>query len=203
MAHSSELRWAEAAARVAGASEMMIGILADAERVYQELLEAYNYAGGTDQDFGDLLFLDTYPQRLQDGTQATITVDVAAGVVSNPIVTEAGSGYTNGVGFTVTLTTTSGGGDGLAELTYDVVDGAITNVAVSAGGSTYDNGTAVSVTDLAAPANQVPETQANTAEVAQVTDLRLAIQALHELHQTADNVVTAQGDRYAAMRRMS
>ena len=48
-----------------------------------------------------------------------------------------------------------------------------------------------------------PETQANTEEVAKVQDAFDAITALHELYQAASNVVVAQEDRLAQIRRMT
>lgn len=56
MAHSSEMRWAEAAQKVANAASLTIDSLNIAENSYQELLEVYNYAGGTDQTMADMLF---------------------------------------------------------------------------------------------------------------------------------------------------
>ncbi len=49
----------------------------------------------------------------------------------------------------------------------------------------------------------VLDTQANTDEVAKATDLVNAVTAMHELYQAANNVVTAQEDRFAQLRRMS
>lgn len=52
--------------------------------------------------------------------------------------------------------------------------------------------------------NPVPITGTATAEqVAMIADLRAAIQAMHQLYEAADNVVTAQADRIALLRRMS
>ncbi len=44
---------------------------------------------------------------------------------------------------------------------------------------------------------------ANSEEVARVTDLKAAIQALHQLWQTMTNVAVTQADRAALLRRMS
>ena len=49
----------------------------------------------------------------------------------------------------------------------------------------------------------VLDTEANAAEVTKATDLINAVTAMHELYQAADNVVVAQEDRFAQMRRMS
>lgn len=113
MAHSSELRWQGAADAVASQAFQTLRALNDAEQTYQDLLEAYTYAGGTDQAFADLLFQE---------------------VNGNP--------------------------DPIADT-------------------------------------------ATAEQVALVADLSLAIQALHELYQAADNQVVAQEDRLTQLRRMS
>lgn len=52
-------------------------------------------------------------------------------------------------------------------------------------------------------ANQLFEVTAAPAEqIAKVTDLRLAITALHELYQAMTNVAISQADRTAPLRRM-
>ena len=85
-----------------------------------------------------------------DGSNASLTVDVAATAVTAVTVVDGGVGYTDGVGFTVLLTTTAGGGNGLAEITYDVVSGVVGNASVSVAGSTYDDGAGQAVTDFPA-----------------------------------------------------
>lgn len=113
MSHSSQLRWQNAAQDVTTSAAQTLRAIVDAEEIYQDLLEAYNYAGGSDQAFADLLFQD-------------------------------------------------------------------------------DNGNPDPITDTA-----------TAAQVAIVTDLRLAIQSLHELYQAMNNVAVAQEDRAARLRRMS
>lgn len=103
MAHSSELRWQGAADAVASQANQILKALVDAEQTYQDLLEAYTYAGSTDQLFADLLV---------DGT-------------------------------------------------------------------------------------------ATTEEVAKATDLRLAIQAMHDLYLAADNTTVPVEDRLTKLRRMA
>ena len=49
----------------------------------------------------------------------------------------------------------------------------------------------------------VLDTEANAVELAKTTDLIAAITASHEIYQAANNVVTAQEDRLAQLRRMS
>ena len=49
----------------------------------------------------------------------------------------------------------------------------------------------------------VLDTEANAAEVSKATDLINAVTAMHELYEAANNVVIAQEDRFAQLRRMS
>lgn len=111
MAHSSDLRWEQAANQVSARAAQTLAELREAEEVYQELLEAYNFAGGTDQLFADQLFVNEILAR--------------------------------------------------------------------------------------------SETTANAEEVSKVTDLRLAITALHQLYQCLTNVAVTQADRATNLRRMS
>ena len=211
-AHTSSKRWyrTQTAEVNFGVSDKVQEIckevlkaLLHGEESYQEMLELVAFINGTDQDLADQLFKEVWQARTQPGTQAVLEVDVVAGVVSNPVVTEAGSGYSDRVASTVLLATTAGGGDGLAELTYDVINGAITNVTVSAGGSTYGNGTGVAVTDFPAPSLEVPETEANATELGMVVDAKAAVTSIHELYQALTNQTVSQEDRISALRRMS
>ena len=76
MAHSSELRWQGAADAVASQAFQTLRALNDAEQTYQDLLEAYNYAGGTDQLFADLLYADVIESEARNPAEAT-TEEVA------------------------------------------------------------------------------------------------------------------------------
>ena len=211
-AHTSSKRWyrSQTAEVNLGISDEVQEIcqevlqaLLHGEESYQEMLELVAFINGTDQDLADQLFKEIWQARTQPGTQAVLEVDVVAGIVSNPVVTEAGSGYIEGVGRTILLGTTAGGGNGMAELTYDVVAGSIANVTVSAGGATYDNGTGVAVTDFSVPQNQVPETEANATELGMVVDAKAAVTSIHELYQALTNQTVSQEDRMSALRRMS
>jgi len=211
-AHTSEKRWYRnqnpngnegLSNKVQEISEQVLAALMHGEEAYQEMLELVAFINGTDQDLADQLFLEKWQARKGPGTQAVVEVDVAAGVVSSPVVTEAGSGYISGDAYTLFLITSAGGGDGLAELTYDVVDGSVTNVTVAAGGSTYDNGTGVAVTDFHAPENPVAETQASATELEMVLDAKAAVTSIHELYQALTNQAVAQEDRISDLRRMS
>jgi hypothetical protein len=180
----------------------MIIALDNSKTAYNELQELYAFVGGTVQLLADQLFYEDWSARSTQGVQAVITVDVVGNAVENPTVTVAGTGYTDGTGFTLNLVLTAGGGDGTAELTYDVVSGAVTNPSVSVAGDTYNNGTDITVQETPA-AGQVFETEANSVELGKAQDLFDAITALNELYGAADNLVTAQEDRFSQLRRMS
>jgi len=210
--HTSEKRWRRnqnATFGNVGVSELasnlckeMISALDNAKTGFNELQEMYVFAGSTVQGLADQLFLEDWEARSVQGTQAVITVDVVSNAVENPTVTVAGTGYTDGTGFTLNLVLTAGGGDGTAELTYDVVSGAVTNPSISVAGTTYNDGTDITVQETPA-AGQVFETEANAAELAKTQDLFDAITALNELHNAADNVAVVTEDRFSQLRRMS
>lgn len=180
----------------------MVAALDNSKTAFNELSELYAFAGGTVQLLADQLFFEDWSPRSAIGVQTVITVDVVGGVVQNPIVAVAGTGYTDGTGFTLNLVLTAGGGDGAAELTYDVSSGAVTNPSISIAGTTYNNGTGITVQETPTP-GQVFETQANSVELGKTQDLFNAITALNELHGAADNLATAQEDRFSQLRRMS
>lgn len=65
MAHSSESTWASAADAVSLSALSVITELNRAEETYRDLLEVYNYAGGTDQGLANLLFgVDPAPPEM-------------------------------------------------------------------------------------------------------------------------------------------
>lgn len=210
--HTSEKRWRRnqnVTFGNAGVSELasqvcaqMIAALDSGKTAFNELQELYVFSGSTVQGLADQLFQEDWQARSSQGTQAVITVAVSAGAVTTPVVTVAGTGYTDGTGFTLLLVLTAGGGDGTAELTYDVVSGAVTNPSISVAGATYNDGTNIVVQETPT-AGQVFETEANAEELAKAQDLFDAITALNELHGAASNLVTTQEDRFTQLRRMS
>lgn len=202
MKHTSEIRWEDVKNEASPTAAQIKEALIQGEETYQELLELYQYAGSTAQGLADQLFKETWEGRSTPGTQAVITVDVAAGVVATPAVDTAGTGYPNGTGYTLVLTLTAGGGDAGAVLSYDVVAGAITNVAVVDGGTTYNDGTNTTVLEVPTP-GVIEDTQANATEVSMAQDAIDAMTAIHQLFQAADNVAVTQSDRLTALRRMS
>jgi hypothetical protein len=211
-AHTSEKRWyqdqnpngnAGLSLRVQQISQKVLEALLDGEEAYKEMLELVAFINGTDQDLADQLFLEKWQARGVAGEQAVIEVDVTSGEVSNPVITTAGTGYSDGTGYSVVLAASAGGGDGLATLIYNVIGGAVTSVIVSVAGSTYDDGTGIVVTEMPLPQNQVPETEANATELNMVVDAKAAVTSIHELYQALTNQTVAQEDRIAALRRMS
>lgn len=211
--HTSEKRWRRNQNPLfgnAGVSELasqvctqMIAALDSSKTAFNELQELYNFAGGTIQGLADQLFREDWEVRSTPGVQSVLTVDVdSAGIVSNPVVTVAGTGYTNGIGFTLTLVLTAGGGDGTAELTYDVVAGSMTNPSITIVGATYNLGTDIVVQETPVP-GVIFETQANSNELAKAQDLFNAITALNEIYGAANNQITTTEDRFSELRRMS
>ncbi|KKN66731.1 hypothetical protein LCGC14_0468420 [marine sediment metagenome] len=208
--HTGEKRWDQNQFGDEGVGNMIkqsvsqvLAVLLEAESIYQELLELWQFAGGTDQQVADQLFKDVYKTRRQTGIPAIIEVDIVGGVVSNPVIINAGTGYANGVGFSILLVATAGGGDGLAQIIYDVVLGSIVNAVVAVSGSTYTNGVSITVVDLLVPTDTVPETQASSDEIDMVIDAKDTAQAVHELYQALTNVAVAQANRIATLRRMT
>lgn len=78
MAHSGEARWAHAAGLVALSSAQTIQALNQAEETYKDLLEVYNYAGGSDQAMADLLF-DASPA---DASSVALVADLRAAITA-------------------------------------------------------------------------------------------------------------------------
>lgn len=89
-------------------------------------------------------------QVVSTGTTARLDVDVVGGVVTSVNVVNGGSLYQDGT-FTLLLTSTAGGGDGLAEISYNVINGSVVSAVVNAGGSTYNDGTGIIITEFPAP----------------------------------------------------
>lgn len=206
-AHTSEKRWYRdqnpngndsIADQVQEHARVIIHELNRAEAMFAEMQELYSYVGSTMQGLADQLFKEKWEQRLEQGVDAVVTVDVVAGAITAAAITTAGTGYTNGTGFTLNVA----GGDGNGIISYDVVNGSVTNVAVDAAGATYSDGLGQTVTNFPT-AGLTPETQANATELAMTQDAFNAVTAMHELYQAMTNVAVVQEDRLAQLRRMS
>lgn len=63
--HTSELRWADVAQTASEVAGGLVEQIQRGEEKYQELLEAYAYAGGTDAGFAELLFDTQTPDQAQ------------------------------------------------------------------------------------------------------------------------------------------
>jgi len=201
MAHSSELHWGAASGLVGEAAARILVGLDEAEAIYQDLFEVYQFVGASDQEFADQLFASQWQDRWADGVQAVITVDVVSGAIENPQITNGGTGYEDG--FNYPLTVYGLGGGMPASLAYDVVDGIITRVRIISAFADHDDGTDISILEMPAPLMGVLETEADAEEVAKVTDLRAAITALHDLYLAMNDGVVTQENRVDALRRMS
>ena len=70
MAHTSEIRWNDIAQLVSSSSEEGLKVLSNAEELYQDLLEVWTYAGGTDALAAELLFKEEIEAR-GSGASAT------------------------------------------------------------------------------------------------------------------------------------
>lgn len=210
--HTSEKRWRRnqnVEFGNAGVSELasqvctnMVNTLDEGRRAFNELQELYAFVGSTVPLLADQLFFEDWSERSVTGLHAIVTVDVSGGVVSNPVITLAGTGYEDIVGAQVVLTNTAGGGDGSALLSFDIVAGLLNSVSIIFGGSGYTNGSGQVVQEIPV-AGQIFETEANASEISKTQDLFDAITALNELYQAADNIVVLQEDRFAQLRRMS
>ena len=206
-AHTSEKRWYQSqnpngndsvADAVQVAAKDVIAALEAAESMYGEMQELYSYAGGTMQGLADQLFKEKWEARTQAGVQAELTFNVTAGAVTAVTIVEAGTGYPDGLGYTLPVL----GGNADAVISYDVANGSLTNAAVDTAGTGYTDGDNQVMTNEPAP-GEVPETQANAIELVMTQDAFDAVTAMHELYQAMTNNVVAQEDRLAQLRRMS
>lgn len=196
--HTSELRWSEVGIEVSSQASTVKHALIQGEEIYQELLELYQYAGGSAQGLADQLFKEIWESRSTPGTQAEMTFDVVSGAVTVVTIVQAGTGYTDGTGYTLSVL----GGNSDAVVSYDVVGGSFTNAAVDAAGTGYTDGVGQAMENEPAP-GVVFDTQASALEVAMAQDAIDAMTAIHQLYEAATNVAVSVSDRLAALRRMS
>ncbi len=76
MAHSSQMRWVGAQAVIEDAARTTLSALNNAEEVYQELNEVYQFTGSTDQFMADQLFADIIASEARNPAEAN-TEEVA------------------------------------------------------------------------------------------------------------------------------
>lgn len=72
MAHSSELRWFGASAMVSQAALNTLQSLNSSEEIYQELLEVFNFVGGTNQLLADQFFADVIEAEVRNPAVANV-----------------------------------------------------------------------------------------------------------------------------------
>ncbi len=93
MSHPSMLRWDEAARRTTNACSSVLDALLNGENQYQELLVDYQWSGGTDQSFADLLFDTTATPdqvaQVADLRQALVSVHELYQAMDNVSVAQA------------------------------------------------------------------------------------------------------------------
>jgi len=70
MPHDSEQRWEEVSREIARQSGLILSVVTEAEEVYQDLVELFQFAGGTDQLLADLLYVASPASA---GQVATVT----------------------------------------------------------------------------------------------------------------------------------
>jgi hypothetical protein len=58
MSHTSSKRWPQSENLIGQLALSMVNSLNEGEEAYQQFIEVYQYAGGTDQGMADLLFTD-------------------------------------------------------------------------------------------------------------------------------------------------
>lgn len=92
MPHSANLLWKDVESLVGSVSRSLLRELILGEEAYNDLLEAYMYAGGTDQAFADLLFNTTATaaqvEQVADARQALVAVHRLYLLLTNNAVTQ-------------------------------------------------------------------------------------------------------------------
>lgn len=141
----------------------MIDALNIAEAAYAELVELYQFAGGTVQGLANQLFKEDIEARKSPGTTAVITVDVTgaeaainfttdtSGVVDSVTLVDGGSGYSTGGSFNITEASDSGFTGNQAVINYTVSSGAINSVTIANGGSSYTGNLSVAIASADIP----------------------------------------------------
>ncbi len=77
MAHSSAKRWEEVSAQTSGSSDGVLSVISVGEETYQDLLELWAFAGGTDQLVADQLFSEAISARNDTAANAVEVAQVA------------------------------------------------------------------------------------------------------------------------------
>lgn len=75
MAHTSSKRWKPSETLIGTLSTAMVESLNQGEEAYQQFIEVYQYAGGTDQGMADLLFTDDNDGGTASSEQVAMVAD--------------------------------------------------------------------------------------------------------------------------------
>ena len=113
----------------------MIGSLTNAEAAYAELLELYQFAGGTIQGLADLLFKEDIEARTTPGTNAILSVSITDGKLDSISIDNAGTGYVDG-NYQLSNVVVEGAQGG-AVINYTVVSGSVSSVTIVSEGNGY------------------------------------------------------------------
>lgn len=75
MSHTSSKRWPQSEMLIGQLALNMVNSLNEGEEAYQQFIEVYQYAGGTDQGMADLLFKDENQGGTASPEQVAIIAD--------------------------------------------------------------------------------------------------------------------------------
>jgi len=93
--HSSEKRWEDISSIVHNRSKTLLDVIMDGEEEYEDLLEVFQFAGGTNQLLADQLFIDINEGVTPaDSVQVAMVADLSTAMLS---VHEMFLAMTNGV----------------------------------------------------------------------------------------------------------
>lgn len=80
--HSSEKRWDDISSIVHNRSKTLLEIIMDGEEEYLDLLEVFQFAGGTNQLLADQLFTDINSGGTADSVQVAMVGDLSSAMLS-------------------------------------------------------------------------------------------------------------------------
>jgi len=87
--HSSEKRWLDVSAAVQNVANKTMVAVVESENIYQDLIELWAFAGGTDQLLADQLFLEVWQRRESDPVGDPGVFDTEANATEVGQVTDA------------------------------------------------------------------------------------------------------------------
>lgn len=81
--HTSEKRWEDVSTRASNEVTTLINVITQAEEQYQQMLEIYNYAGGTAISLAELLFKEDIAARTSpDNVASQEEIDKATDLIN-------------------------------------------------------------------------------------------------------------------------